>query len=266
MINVPVQFQPIINTIYPPNNEIEFERWFFKNYTGDETGREYLPIFWCGYQVNHNYGNDVLAMNDLQQYVDSLSTNKKYFTVNQYDDGVGIYWKGKDVLEFNMSKVGLNTYPIPLLGQQHPYKFSGEKKYIANFVGSLTHPIREHAKSLIGNEDYYISFDRHEPYEYCKIISESVYTLCYRGYGLNSFRIAEAIQYNSIPVYISDEFINPYNIDFNEYGLTVKDNEVKYLEEMLLMTLAIRPYDETIKNLYTYEGCRNKILEHLKTI
>ena len=265
MINVPVQFQPIINTIYPPNNEIEFERWFFKNYTGDETGREYLPIFWTGFYVNNAYGNDVNAIYELQLYLQSkLDKKKKYFTIVQYDDAILNDVSELDLYQFNMSKS--YDYPIPLLGQPHPYKYSGEKKYLANFVGSLTHPIREHAKSLIGNEDYYISFDRHEPYEYCKIISESVYTLCYRGYGLNSFRIAEAIQYNSIPVYISDEFINPYNIDFNEYGLTVKDNEVKYLEEMLLMTLAIRPCNETIKNLYTYEGCRNKILEHLLTL
>ncbi len=163
-------------------------------------------------------------------------------------------------------------YPLPLIGEPYPYIFTNpEKKYLANFVGGMTHPIREHAKTLMGKEGYYISFERHDPYEYCKILSESVFTLCYRGYGINSFRISEALQYQSIPVYISDDFIFPHNIQFDNYGIKVdKDNlnnlggvlQMYYSHYPMYQKLGAAYYDE----FFTYEGTKNQILKHLQTI
>ncbi len=278
MINTPDWARPKICVQYPSSNETEFERWFFENYEGDITEREYLPIFFCGYQVNHDYGNDKQAMQRLQDYVDSLPNDKKYHVISQYDNGVGVDWKGKDVLEFNMSKKGENMYPLPLIGEPYPYIFTNpEKKYLANFVGGLTHPIREHAKSLMGKEGYYISFDRHDPYEYCKILSESVFTLCYRGYGINSFRIAEALQYGSLPIYISDDFIHPHKIRFNAYGVMIDEkdlqsaavpifNDLDKFSNDTLMRERFSILPAIYEKYYTYEGTRNKILQHLQTI
>jgi hypothetical protein len=270
MIETPNWLRERINIVYPPNNFEEFELWFHKYYEGDVTEREFLPIYWTSYYVNNNYGQDKEALRALQSYIDSLDKSKKYFTIIQYDDGILNDVSGIDLYQFNMSKS--YDYPLPLIGQPHPYKFNSEKKYLANFIGSMTHPIREHAKTLIGKEGYYISFDRHEPYEYCKIISESVFTLCYRGYGINSFRISEALQYGSIPVYISDKFIYPHNISFMEYGVRFHSDVVNQLHNCLLTY-----YEDEIKELnkfgkkryqelYTYEGTKDKILKHLLTL
>jgi hypothetical protein len=269
MIAVPEQFTPRINCVYPPNNIEEFEYWFYKSYDGDQTDREYLPILFCAYQVNNSYGEDYAAMKALQDYVDTLPSDKKYFCVSQYDNGVGVDWKGKDVLEFNMSKTGENKYPLPLIGQPHPYKFNSEKKYLANFVGNITHDIRNHAKTLQGMDGYYISFERHDPYEYCKIISESVFTLCYRGYGINSFRIAEALQYDSTPIYISDEFVEIHNVSFDLFGHTFTDKSLDRISICLpyfssVFTKEIRP--KIYQEYFTYEGTKYKILKHLQTI
>lgn len=269
MIKVPEIFQPQINVVYPPNNFVEFERWFGEKYNGCNTDRVYIKIYWCGYQVNNNYGNDLVSMKALQYFVDTLPNDLKYFTISQYDNGVGVDWKGKDVLEFNMSKTGGNMYPLPLIGQPHPYVFNEEKKYIANFVGGLTHPIREHAKTLIGKEGYYISFDRHSPEDYCRIIAQSIFTLCYRGFGLNSFRISEALQYGSIPVYISDEFIEPHNIDINEYGYKINESDLHKLQEILKGELPFVSKLSSVLQCYyeqyfTYEGCYNKIINYLE--
>lgn len=271
MIDVPKYFQPVIGIVYPPNNFCEYERWFFENYTGDVREREYLPIFWTAYYVNNNYGKDEVSKLQLQLYLNHLDRTKKYFTIIQYDDSVLNDVSHLDLYQFNMSKP--YDYPLPLIGQPHPYQFNEEKKYLANFVGVMTHPIREHAKTLMGKEGYYISFDRHEPKEYCRIIAQSHFTLCYRGYGINSFRISEALQYGSIPVYISDEFIEPHNIPFNVYGIRINEKEINDTERLLKVNEHL--YDDALlmgmlsaahKQLYTYEGARDKILKHLKTI
>lgn len=265
MIQTPDWVRPKINTVYPPHNLVEFERWFYENYEGDVSDREYLPIFYCGYQVNNDYGNDKAAMERLQAYVDSLPNDVRYFTISQYDNGVGVDWKGKDVYEFNMSKTGINKYPLPLIGSPMPYIFKSEKKYLANFIGNVTHSIREHANSLRTNPDYYISFERHDPYDYCKIISESVFTLCYRGYGINSFRISEALQYGSIPVYISDYFIEPHNVPFNSYGIKLGSDRTYALDSILNCSFMVD--DKNIyQEYFTYEGTKDKILKHLLTL
>jgi hypothetical protein len=270
-VDVPAQFKPIINTVYPPNNQVEYERWFSLRYEGAETERVYLPILFCGYQVNHNYGKDERAMMRLQQFVDSLPEDEKYFCLSQYDDSVGVDFKGKDVLIFDMSKTGGNRYPLPLIGENHPFAFKFEKKqYFANFIGNPTHPIRQHAKELIGKEGYYVSFKHHDIREYCKIISQSTFTLCYRGYGLNSFRIKEALQLGSIPVYISDEFIEAHNIPIDTYGVKITEADLPnmhdILTDVLLNELSDKPKETDMDKLgFSYEGCYQKIIQHLET-
>lgn len=267
---VPEQFMPHIKPVYPPNNYTIFEEWFYENYTGCNTDRVYLPIFFTSYWVNNNYGNDQQATDELLQFISTLDNKRKYFTIIQYDDGSMIDWSvyGLDVLEFNMSKQ--NGVMLPLICNPHPYKFSGPNKWFANFVGSKTHPIRQSAELLKSQTGYYISFENHNIESYCKIIYESMFTLCYRGYGANSFRTTEALQYGSIPVYISDKFILPFGINFNDFGVLIKMGDADNITEILE---SIEP-DEVIEKqnrikqiynkYYTYEGCFNQIISHLE--
>lgn len=274
MIQTPDWVRPKINTVYPPHNLVEFERWFYENYEGDVTDREYLPIFWTGYYVNNNYGNDAIAKYELQTYIDRLDRSKKYFTIIQYDDDILNDVSDLDLYRFSMSKTGENIYPLPLIGQPMPYIFKSEKKYLANFIGNVTHPIREHANSLRTNPDYYISFERHDPYDYCKIISESVFTLCYRGYGINSFRVAESLQYGSIPilVYTENDLIEPHNLNITNYGFAIPESALYKFDEIMnafseLAQLGMFEYSNNIyQNYFTYEGTKDKILKHLLTL
>jgi hypothetical protein len=175
------KFQPHIVPVYPPNNEIIFEEWFAENYKECSTDRELLPFFPTSYWVNNNYAQDRVAYEEAVNYIDNLDKTKKYFVPCQYDDGCLIDFKNLrlDVLEFNMSKT--NGVMIPLLCQPHPYKFKGGKKWYANFIGGRTHPIRELAERLRNKEGYYISFDSHSIEAYCKMLYESMFTLCFRG-------------------------------------------------------------------------------------
>lgn len=263
-----MNFKPHINVDYPKNNNLIFEEWFFQNYNGCDTDRELVPVHFTSFLVNNNYGNDAAAMAALQGLINSLDRDKKYFCICQYDDGVCIDWEGKDVLEFNMSKnVGV---PIPLLCQPHPYVFSGEKKYLLNFIGSRTHPIRDSAQQYQGKEGCYISYDQHPIEKYCEIMYQSMFTLCYRGYGANSFRLAEAIQYGSIPVYVSDEFIIPWRLDFSEFGLLVEakdSNRIVEILEAIPSEEIIRKQDNLktfYEHYYTYEANLKLIIKYLE--
>lgn len=261
-----MNFKPHIIPTYPPNNHLIFEEWFAENYKGCNTDRELLPIFPTSFHVNNGYGE---KKQELQDYCDTLDPSKKYFIVCQYDDGCLVDWGSKDVLEFNMSK--RNGVMLPLFGQPHPYSFTGGKKWLANFVGYVTHPIRESARSLKDSPGYYISFDNHDIMNYCRIIHESMFTLCYRGYGANSFRIAEAVQYGSIPVYISDEFIIPPWMDFEGFGVLVNSADVGRIDD-ILQNIPIEVVLEKQERLssaywdyYSYEANLRHIINYLES-
>ncbi len=228
MIAVPKQFQPHINTDYPQNNKIIFEEWFAQQHIPD-TEREYLPIFWTSYYVCNNYGNNKKALYDLQQFIDSLDKSKKYYTIIQYDDSILNDVTGLDILRFEMSKS--TGYPLPLLCMPHPYKHNVKRDLFANFIGNRTHPIRDFAKIL--PKDYYVAFNNHPTDKFTQIINRSIFTLCFRGYGINSFRIAEAVQYGSIPVYISDDFVFGHHMDFESFGVVIKQEDVQRIDEIL---------------------------------
>ena len=266
MINVPSEFTPTINTIYPFENIFIFEDWVTRQYI-PQTEREYLPIQWTAYHVNNSYGNDKQAIDKLQKYVDNLPRDKKYWTICQYDDGIIIDLKDLDVLQFSMSKkVGVE---IPLLCMPHSFEWDGRKRRFASFIGTHTHPIREHVFNIL-NPDYYISDRGHDINQFCDIISESLFGLCPRGYGLNSFRIAECMQYLTIPVYISDEFVNPFDLDFREFGIIIEERDADRIEQILgsISYLEIVDKQERIgeiyKEYYTYEGALNNIIKILE--
>lgn len=266
------KFTPSIQVAYPPGNTPLFEEWVQKMWKlrppAIQTDRDIVPVNFTSYHVNNGYGKNEQALRELQEFVDSLDRGKKWFSICQYDDSVLVDFKDLDVMRFEMSK-NIGT-PLPLMCQPHPYQFNGHKKYLASFIGSRTHPIRNELEKYKGRDEWYISFEPHSIEDYCRIMYESVFALCPRGYGANSFRIAEAVQYGAIPVYISDEFIEPFNLDFNTIGVKVLDDAVGdlYLLEYTPISMraskaAILP--ELYKRYYTYDGCLYRIINSLET-
>lgn len=264
IVYTPIEYRIKHPFPYPSDNAHEFERWFYDNTLPDEiAGRNYLPIFWTAYWVNNNYGKKERGINTMQRYIDSLPRDKKYFTICQYDDGPLVDFKDLDIIVFGMSG-GRIDYPIPLLCQPHGYRFDCKRDIFASFIGGDTHPIRrELVKQFAGHNDCLVSLKKVQLKEYCHIMARSVFALCPRGYGKSSFRIAEAIQYGAIPVYISDDFVLPYNMPFCGAADTILNNIYDYLKRRSTPN-AILSYQSAIeknKHLYTYEGCKQKILE-----
>lgn len=265
---VPAEFQPKQRAPYPPDNSHEFERWFKDNTTAQELAgkpRTYLPILWTGYWCNNGYGLKGKHKMMLQRFVDSLPRSKAFFSICQYDDGPLVDFKDLDIKIFGMSG-GRIDYPIPLLCQPHKYEFPGIKKDIfCSFVGGDTHPIRrELVKEFEGRPDCYVTMKKHSLEDYCKILARSVFALAPRGYGRSSFRIAESLHYDASPIYISNDFVLPYGrndlvcINPVSDSLSGLDDALKRLDNIYLHKKM-----RDIKPFFTYEGCKQKILENI---
>ena len=271
MIYVPEKFQPKHPFPYPPDNQVEYERWYYENYDFQETEREYLPIFWTGYYCKHKFGQDKKAMVSLQQFLNTLARSKKYYTIVQYDGGIQNDISHLDIQVFSMSG-GRTDYPLPLISQAHRYDFGHPKRTVlANFVGNETHTIRTQLfNKYKGHKNWFVSRGKYGLEYFCSLLAKSTFTLCPRGFGPTSFRIQEALQYGSIPVYISDEWVIPHNIPFTDYGVLIDAADAHRVHEILM---SISPEEikrkqemilEVYKKYYTYEGCREMIKLHLK--
>lgn len=270
MIYVPDYLRPHICVDYPQSNRLIFEEWLTQQ-TLPQLEREFIPIHVTSYHVNNNYGQDREAIYKLQEFFDGLDRSKKYWGVWQYDDGLLIDTKDLDIVTFGMSyrlPEQKPTYFIPLIGQMMERGY-GLKKFKANFIGNITHPIRQEVvDTCIGVDGYYISTQQTEHSLYNKVMSESMWTLCPIGYGKCSFRFFEAIHNNSIPVAIGD-CIEPYGIDINEYAVKITEEQVQLIPEILssFTNYEFEKKKKRLGELYpilcTYEGVLGKIIETL---
>lgn len=268
MIPVPKEFQQPIKVTYPPNNTQIFEEWYIENHDPKyDTERELLPIYFNAYFVNNNYGHNKKALNRLQDFIDSLDRNRPMYVICQYDDGILV-----DLSKHNIKKFYLGNpdgdYPLPLICKPHPYTFTSERDIFCNFMGALTHQIRKDILPYAKRAWYLVITNPMPIYDYCLNLSRSWFTLCPRGYGVTSFRMMEAIQYGSIPVYISDKPMIPHNEGF-DYGVLIEPKDIPNIEKILRSI----PYSEVqrkwamlpevFNNMFSYEGCKERILRHI---
>lgn len=266
MIQVPEQFRPHIRVDYPPNNDLIFEEWFYQNFFVYNLDIEYLPIFWTSYYVNHNYGNDKFKLQELHNFINSLDKSKKYFTIVQYDDGILNDLSGLDIKVFGMGG-GHYDYPLPLIAKPHPYSFTSHRDIFCNFMGGLTHQIRKDLLGVAKRAGYLVSTSSMPIGQYCLNLSRSIFTLAPRGYGVTSFRLMEAVQYGSIPVYISDSKMIPHNLPF-DYGVIIEPHDIPNIDKILrsFTQEQIAEKQDKLKDAYeifTYEYCKEAILRNI---
>lgn len=267
-----MNFLEPIRAEHPPGNKPIFEEFFYHRWIDNgwnltDFRRFYLPVFWTSHYVNNNYGNDPIAKKHIQDFIEELDKTYKYFTILQYDDGILNDISALDIKVFG-SGGGRIDFPIPLICQPHPYTFDVRRDIFCSFAGSMTHAIRKQIVQLYRHK-YQILLKHLKIQDYCKLMARSVFSLAPRGYGQSSFRICEALQFGSIPVYISDHWIVPGNVDFNTYGVLVHNDEVRNMDKILkaFTPEQIRQKQEAgkeiYKQLYTFEGCRQLILDNL---
>lgn len=237
---------PAVYPVYPPYHtgfylEEYFSNWWKENKT--DIDREYIDVFWTN--IYCNAANGAAAI-DIQSYLNSIDTNKKYFTICQHDDGP-MEKLPADTLIFSAggNRTQGNIIPIPLICSRVTDKFINESKTIlCSFVGSMTHPIRNNLLQKWGSdEDFIFAFQQHWAASVPKknltlfktLTCKSKFTLCPRGYGKSSFRLYETMQLGSVPVYISDSHYLPWSdeLDWSEFCVLIKPDQINDLKEIL---------------------------------
>jgi hypothetical protein len=114
--------------------------------------------------------------------------------------------------------------------------------YLYSFLGRReTHKIREAILSLDGpatpcvdladGPARFPNFDYAETY--LRVIAESKFVLCPRGYGASSFRIFEAMALSRAPVIISDAWQPPPNIAWDRFCVFVPQRDVAKIPSLL---------------------------------
>ena len=235
-----MEYQETINNLFAPLNESKavyppyplyhkgpyLEEKFVQH--GKKEGDRYLiPVFWTNLYKEHK--NELV-----QNLINKLDPTKKYYCVCTHDDAP-LETLPSDTLVFRVgtrhqlrgSKVA--PIQIPCTASPVPPRPVVDKDIPVSFIGSYTHPIREEMLEHV-NKDYTImmkpQWTEVIPEEHFKIFHEvcsrSKFILCPRGYAATSVRMYEAIQYGAVPVYISDEFITPWDDDIDWDKLVIK--------------------------------------------
>lgn len=266
---VPDEFRPDMNIEYPTGNKVPYEIYFEKYFIENKpiTIRYYLPIHWTAYYVNNKYGKDVVAINKLQAYIDNLDKGRKYFTVCQYDDGILNDVSGLDLLVYASGCNKGGYYPIPLLSQPYnaiPYELC-KKDIEYSFVGSDTHLIRKKLEKELKSKNVRIGNITRD--KYIDELKRSTFAICPRGYGVTSFRLYESMAFGCIPVYVSDEFWEAFNLPFTDYGIKITEDQIKDIPQ-ILKSVNIKEMQAKVENYYkkyfVYSTCAENIVKTLQ--
>jgi hypothetical protein len=221
---------------------------------------------------------------NVQEQLDSvLSSEGKYFTVSQFDDGPFEKFPN-DTLVFSAggNREGDDIVPIPLICSPIPKELipNKEKTIFASFVGSRnTHPIRmDMCNHLSGKEGYEISsgnwsttvpMDNFE--KFLDITCSSKFGLAPRGYGKSSFRMYEILQLGTVPVYISDIHYLPWTdeLDWNDFCVPVNEDEIEDIDT-ILKSIDDVEYNKLLENgrkiyqeYFSLEGMFRNIIKRL---
>ena len=209
--------------------------------------------------------------------MNNLNRFDKYFTISQHDDCV-IEQLPKNTIIFSMggNKTGSNIVPIPLICS--PIGVNNKKKEInVSFVGSLTHRLRTDLYNRYKDDNDFIfvtkewNWDSGSKYVdiFKDIVSKSYFTLAPRGYGKTSFRLYEAMQLDSVPIYIYDEPWLPWkrDLDWSKFCVLIDENNICNIKEVLRNVdyhKLITHKNEIYSDYFTYDGVYMNIIRHLE--
>ena len=278
-VNVPEIFRPKDTHPYPrhqtgPGLEDRAEQ-YFKLIENSQITRLYLPIKWTAYQIAANYGHEPKKIFVLKNYCNSLygpsavvEDKPKFFTVVQYDDGNLAPVRGCRVFGAG----GIGDDPIPLVTDRHQVK-ALKKIYLASFLGSIgTHPIRKQMADALSGKDMFmvenVETKRENMPRFTDVTEQSCFTLCPRGYGKTSFRLYEAMQLGSVPVYISDDHWLPFQkyVDWEEFCVIIKEKDIERIPEILMDRFNTGRYKSmaiAAKGVYDQHFCYEATLKNI---
>jgi hypothetical protein len=223
---------------YPPQHIGPYMEEYYVNNFLMEQGkfkRYLIPIYWTSSYIHKNIGG-------LQQKLSSLDPGEKYFAVCTHDDAPNEVLPPDTVVFSGGGNKG--DIPIPLICSGYTdIKKQTTRDIFCSFVGSLTHPIRQEMfQSLKDKKEYILSMDQwsdtiieSKAETFRNIMERSQFTLCPRGYGVTSYRLYEALQLGSVPVFIYDKPWFPWETDLNwdDFCVLIRRDEIQFIDSIL---------------------------------
>ena len=274
---------------YPPYHEGDYlEEYFvkkFKEYGGAAT-RYLIPVNWTAvfnYKVKEGLGPGT-PNHDLRkslfQSISELNPEMAYFTVSTHDDAPqGVF--PENTMHF-LAGGNSKTYPqvhIPLISSGFKQVNDYQKMIFCSFVGSTTNPIRNATlQHLSGQPGFFIKAYNWEPEisndkasEFKNVMEQSRFALCPRGYGATSYRMYEAIQLGSIPVYVSDKHLLPWanELDWSDFSVVVSEKQIAEIPNILksFSEMEVRNMQRRLREVYplyfTIPAVYNQIIKRI---
>lgn len=227
-------------------------------------GAKYLPILWdnffaqaqAGAYLPGEFARRFRAMWELLAKLGKSS--EAYFTL------LGIYdfpiWNWhlfpKNIVVFAAN--GYGDVALPLLFKDRPFQ-NPAKRIRCSFLGRTeTNPLRTRMREVFAGE---ASFGFGSGWE--ETMGASLFSLCPRGLGPTSFRIAEAMSLGSIPVYIWEKWKwLPYEeeLDWSSFAIVAEAGEMEAVKRSIqkMGDGEIRKMQANIAKIYPerfrYEG------------
>ena len=280
MIYTEDQFRPTPQyQVYPPYHQGDYlEDYFYNKFVKEnpEVSRDYIAVSWTTLYCDNK-------TNELQPYLNTIPSTGKYFTISQHDDAPE-HGLPPNTLCFSAggNAKGSNIIPIPLVCSKLPIQLveNMPRKLLASFVGSNTHPIRmkmfEACKTSTNIAMYMResapNINNSEFEIFVNVTANSKFALCPRGYGLNSFRLYEAMQLQTIPVIITNDRYLPWEDELNweEFSVFIGENQIPYIPEVLagfsdeqvetMRTRLMEVYEE----YFSLDGVYTNIIKRIK--
>jgi Exostosin family len=242
-----------------------YTRWSAAQHRQGE--RFYLPVFWADCYFMHK-------QQEVQAFLDSLSTHIKYYTVTNLDGGFDrlqlVMPKGVDLLLFAASGRGdamPNAIPVPLLRRELTPSGLPKVLDVSYQVNMFTHPLRskvaEALKGIALILPCWLS-------GWETVLDRSVFAVCPRGDGVTSFRMFEALQVHTIPIYVwEDVECLPYKelIDWDEFAIVVEAKDIAKLPDLIAAADVPKMLKKlaSVSHMFTYDYTVQYILDRVSS-
>lgn len=252
----------------------------------------YLPIYWTNLQNHPNFTSSVAKYDLLlQRALQTMPKDTRYVTMVQHDDGPRL------TLPKNTIIMGActGTVPLPLLYEDTTHYLEQQTRlstsqgtsqgpsqatWLASFVGTDTHPVRREMVQNLTQQDitchvhttWSPSVPQDDAKRFIETTLSSRFCLAPRGYGRSSFRFFEAIQLDTIPVYVWDDIKwLPYLevLDYDSFSVSVHVSELPTLHDRLA-AISEKDYEHRmthlrdVKRWFTLEGMCEYIVTYLE--
>ena len=289
ILPLPSLFRPGTSHVYPPFKKGRYMEEFIYDYLiahqhDIHTTLVYLPIYWTNLQNHPNFTSSIAKYDLLlQRALQTMPPDTRYVTMVQHDDGPRL------TLPKNTIVMGActGTVPLPLLYEdttnyleQQTHLPPSKYQWLASFVGTDTHPVRAAMVRHLTQQDitchvnstWTPSVPQDDAKRFIETTLSSRFCLAPRGYGRSSFRFFEAIQLDTIPVYVWDDIKwLPYQevLDYDSFSVSVHVSELPTLHDRLA-SLAEKDdarmvsHLRDVKRWFTLEGMCEYIVMYLQ--